>query len=59
VDLYLFPAYGWNARLKGLFKIDGITSTNPLAVGDECRYEPENQEDSTGITPPSTTEGII
>ena len=25
----------YNARIKGIFKIDGITSTNPLAVGDE------------------------
>ena len=23
-----------NARIKGKFKIDGITSTNPIAVGD-------------------------
>jgi ribosome biogenesis GTPase len=25
----------YNARIKGIFKIEGITSTNPLAVGDE------------------------
>lgn len=24
----------YNARIKGIFKIDGITSTNPIAVGD-------------------------
>ena len=24
-----------NSRIKGIFKIDGITSTNPIAVGDE------------------------
>ncbi|MBO9632945.1 MAG: ribosome small subunit-dependent GTPase A [Chitinophagaceae bacterium] len=24
----------YNARIKGVFKIDGITSTNPIAVGD-------------------------
>jgi len=39
----------WNGRLKGLFKIDGITSTNPLAVGDDVGFEPENEEDSTAI----------
>jgi ribosome biogenesis GTPase len=33
----------WNARLKGLFKLDGITSTNPLAVGDDVEFEPENE----------------
>ena len=25
----------YNARIKGIFKIDEITSTNPVAVGDE------------------------
>jgi ribosome biogenesis GTPase len=39
----------WNARLKGLFKIDGITSTNPLAVGDDVDFEPENEDESTAI----------
>jgi ribosome biogenesis GTPase / thiamine phosphate phosphatase len=39
----------WNARLKGLFKIDDITSTNPLAVGDEVDFEPENDAEQTAI----------
>jgi ribosome biogenesis GTPase len=39
----------WNGRLKGLFKIDGITSTNPIAVGDEVEFEPENEAESTAI----------
>ena len=29
------------ARIKGIFKIDGITSTNPIAVGDWVDMEPE------------------
>jgi ribosome biogenesis GTPase / thiamine phosphate phosphatase len=37
----------WNARLKGLFKIDDITSTNPLAVGDDVDFEPENEGEHT------------
>ena len=37
----------WNARLKGLFKLDGITSTNPLAVGDDVDLEAENEEEKT------------
>ena len=37
----------WNARLKGLFKLDGITSTNPLAVGDDVDLEPENEGEKT------------
>ena len=39
----------WNARLKGLFKLDDITSTNPLAVGDEVGLEMENEEEKTAI----------
>ncbi|HEY4286134.1 MAG TPA: ribosome small subunit-dependent GTPase A [Puia sp.] len=39
----------WNARLKGLFKLDDITSTNPLAVGDEVGFEKENEEEKTAI----------
>jgi ribosome biogenesis GTPase len=37
----------FNARIKGIFKIDGITSTNPLAVGDEVEMELENELEST------------
>jgi ribosome biogenesis GTPase len=33
----------WNARLKGIFKLDGITSTNPVAVGDDVDFESENE----------------
>lgn len=39
----------WNGRLKGLFKIDSITSTNPIAVGDDVDFEPENKDESTAI----------
>ncbi len=37
----------FNARIKGVFKIDAITSTNPLAVGDEVEMELENELEST------------
>jgi ribosome biogenesis GTPase / thiamine phosphate phosphatase len=37
----------FNARIKGVFKIDAITSTNPLAVGDEVEMEVENELEST------------
>lgn len=36
----------YNARIKGVFKIDAITSTNPLAVGDWVNIEEE--EGGTG-----------
>jgi len=40
----------FNARIKGKFKIDGITSTNPIAVGDIVEIENESDEESTIIT---------
>jgi ribosome biogenesis GTPase / thiamine phosphate phosphatase len=39
----------WDARLKGIFKLDEITSTNPLAVGDDVEMEPEADEGRTAI----------
>ena len=36
----------WNARMKGVFKIEGITSTNPIAVGDIVDFETENEAES-------------
>lgn len=39
----------YNARIKGVFKIDGIMSTNPLAVGDEVWLEPENDAEDTAM----------
>jgi ribosome biogenesis GTPase / thiamine phosphate phosphatase len=38
-----------NARIKGVFKIDAITSTNPLAVGDEVEVEIENEAEQTAM----------
>jgi len=37
----------FNARIKGVLKIDGITSTNPIAVGDEVEMEIENELENT------------
>lgn len=37
----------FNARIKGKLKIDGITSTNPVAVGDVVMVEMENELEST------------
>ena len=37
----------FNARIKGIFKIDDINSTNPIAVGDEVEIEIENELEST------------
>lgn len=38
-----------NARIKGIFKIDGITSTNPIAVGDEVGISVEDKTENTAI----------
>jgi ribosome biogenesis GTPase / thiamine phosphate phosphatase len=41
----------WNARMKGIFKMDDITSTNPIAVGDIVDFDLENEgEQSVTIT---------
>ncbi|MGZ3853031.1 MAG: ribosome small subunit-dependent GTPase A [Flavisolibacter sp.] len=37
----------WNARMKGVFKLDDITSTNPIAVGDVVDFEEENSKENT------------
>ncbi|PZR29735.1 MAG: ribosome small subunit-dependent GTPase A [Citrobacter freundii] len=38
-----------NARIKGVFKIDGITSTNPVSVGDEVDIELEDEKENTAM----------
>ena len=40
----------FKARVKGKFKIDGITSTNPIAVGDLVDIDKEEGEESIVIT---------
>ena len=37
----------FNARIKGVLKISGVTSTNPIAVGDIVEMEMENEMEST------------
>src|SRR3954464_10187964 len=39
----------FNARIKGVFKIDEITSTNPIAVGDEVDIESEDVAENTAV----------
>jgi len=39
----------YNARIKGIFKIDGINSTNPVAVGDKVDIEPEEDQGNNAI----------
>jgi len=35
--------------MKGIFKIDSITSTNPVAVGDEVEIEMENEGENSAM----------
>jgi ribosome biogenesis GTPase / thiamine phosphate phosphatase len=39
----------YNARIKGIFKIDEITSTNPIAVGDEVEMEIEDIQEESAL----------
>lgn len=39
----------WNGRTKGVLKLDDITSTNPVAVGDWVEAEPEGESDATVV----------
>ena len=37
----------YQARIKGVIKLDNITSTNPIAVGDWVEYDMEDEERGT------------
>src|SRR4030095_8941851 len=37
------------ARIKGVFKLDDITSTNPVAVGDKVEIDVEDETEETAI----------
>lgn len=39
----------YNARIKGVFKLDGIKSTNPIAVGDIVGISPEPGSDTSAM----------
>jgi ribosome biogenesis GTPase / thiamine phosphate phosphatase len=39
----------WNARIKGVMKLDNLTSTNPIAVGDVVDMEPEPDSDNSAM----------
>ena len=39
----------WNARIKGVMKLDNLTSTNPVAVGDVVEMEPEPESDNSAM----------
>ena len=39
----------FNTRLKGIFKMDGLSSTNPVAVGDEVEIDLEDVAENTAI----------
>ncbi len=39
----------WNARMKGVMKMDDITSTNPVAVGDIVEIESQADTDNSAI----------
>jgi len=42
--------HSWKARMKGVFKTDDISSTNPIAVGDKVLFEFDRKSNSGIIT---------
>jgi ribosome biogenesis GTPase / thiamine phosphate phosphatase len=40
----------WDCRLRGKFKIDGLRTTNPIAVGDRVVFHPESDQETGIIT---------
>ena len=39
----------WNARTKGVLKLEDITSTNPVAVGDWVDFDIESEASGTAL----------
>jgi len=39
----------YHCRIKGKFRVAGIKSTNPLAVGDFVSFDPEEKDEGQGI----------
>lgn len=39
----------WQCRLRGKFKIKGLKTTNPIAIGDKVVFEIEDKTANTGI----------
>jgi ribosome biogenesis GTPase len=48
-DIRTTQGEAWKARIKGIFKIEGITSTNPIAVGDRVDVELEDPLEKTAL----------
>lgn len=48
-DLRTPTGEAWKARIKGVFKIEGLRSTNPIAVGDVVDFDVDNELEKTGI----------
>lgn len=39
----------WKCRLRGKFKIKGLKTSNPIAVGDKVLFDIEDEKENTGI----------
>ena len=49
----------WECRLRGKMRLDGIVSTNPVAVGDNVSIEQEKGKDTAIITSIHTRNNLI
>lgn len=48
-DVRASDGHIWQCRLKGKFKIQGLKTSNPIAVGDRVQMEIENEKENFGI----------
>ncbi len=39
----------WMSRLRGKMRLDGLRTTNPVAVGDKVNFEKERDKDTCVI----------
>ena len=49
----------WECRLRGKMRLDGIVSTNPVAVGDDVTFEQEPGKETAVITSIHTRNNLI
>ena len=39
----------WECKIKGKIRLQGIRTTNPVAVGDEVQFQVEDEDDKKGV----------
>lgn len=39
----------WNCQMRGKIRLEGLRTTNPIAVGDRVDFEPEEDQEDRGV----------